>query len=166
MGMIDPMVMELTHEGQSTRKMLEIIPEGKLNYKPHPKSMTMGQLASHIAEIPGWADVTLNMDVFEIDKGYKPLNLSSVKEIVAAFDKNIGAAAKLMNTASDAKLMTTWTMKAGGQTLMSMPKIAVLRGFILSHLIHHRAQLGVYLRLNDVALPSVYGPTADETMGF
>jgi uncharacterized damage-inducible protein DinB len=163
MGMIDPMLMEFGHEMGSGRKMLELVPEKQLTFRPHPKSMSLGQLASHLAEIPGWAGVTLNMDVFEMDASYKPLNASTVKELLSVFDKNVASATTAMKGATDEQLLKTWTMKVAGKTVLTMPKIAVLRAFVFSHFIHHRAQLGVYLRMNNVPLPQVYGPTADAT---
>lgn len=162
MGMIDPMVGELQHEAVSTRKMLEIVPASALNWKPHAKSFTLGRLAGHIAEIPGWAKETITLDVFEMDPStYKPLDPKETQDLLALFDKNLGIAIEHMKKASDAALMATWTMKVGDKTVFSMPRIAVLRGMILNHMYHHRGQLSVYLRMKDVPLPSVYGPTAD-----
>lgn len=165
MGIIDPMLMEFDHEMGTGRKILEIVPEQHFSFKPHPKSMTMGQLAGHLAEIPGWTTVTLTQDVLEMDGSYKPARPETVKELLALFDKNVADAKTTMKGIKDDQLMTMWSMKVGGKVVLSMPKIAVLRAFIFSHFIHHRAQLGVYLRLKDVALPQVYGPTAD-AQGF
>lgn len=163
MGIIDGMLMEFSHETANTRKMLEIAPEKDFGWAPHPKSMTLGKLASHIAEIPGWTGVTLNMDVFEMDPAtYKPVEFKTTKELVAGFDTKVAEAVEVLKGAKEDQLFKTWTMKVGGKAVFSMPKIAVLRAFIFSHSIHHRGQLSVYLRMRNVALPKVYGPTADD----
>ncbi|MCW8131549.1 MAG: DinB family protein [Planctomycetota bacterium] len=163
MGMIEPMLGELQHEAVPTRKMLEAVPASALSWKPHAKSFTLGKLAGHIAEIPGWTKETITLDVFEMDPTtYKPFDPKEPREIVALFDKNLGIAVEHMQKATDAALMATWAMKIGGRTVFSMPRIAVLRGMILNHMYHHRGQLSVYLRMQDVPLPKVYGPTADD----
>ena len=162
MGLINPMLAEFSQEMATTRKMLEILPEKQLGWKPHPKSMSWGRLASHIAENPSFASVILDTEVFEMDPAaYKPLDLKTVKEILETFDKNVAAASAALKTAQDGQLLKTWTFRIKGKTVFSMPKIAALRMMIFSHTLHHRGQLSVYLRLNDVPLPSVYGPTAD-----
>jgi len=167
MGMIDPMLAEFAQEMATTRKMLEILPEKHLGWKPHPKSLSLGRLASHIAEMPAFASKALSTEVFDIDPAsgkplsYKPLDLKTVKEILEAFDKNVADASAAMKTAKDDQLLKTWTLQAHGKTVFTMPRIAVLRVMVFSHVFHHRGQLSVYLRLKDVPLPSVYGPTAD-----
>jgi len=165
--MIDPMLAEFAHEMATTRKMLEILPEKNLAWKPDPKSMSLGRLASHIAEMPAFAGKALSTEVFDIDPtsgkplSYEPLDLKTVKEILEAFDKNVAGAESAMKTATDDQLLKTWTLQKQGKALFSMPRIAVLRAMVFSHVFHHRGQLSVYLRLNNVPLPSVYGPTAD-----
>ncbi len=158
---------ELDQEAKSARKTLERVPEDKLGWKPHEKSMTMGRLAGHIAEIPMWAQMTIEKDSVDVApvSGPKPepLNPKTRKEFLDAFDANLKAARSALAGASDEAMHKPWSLLAGGQTLMTMPKAACLRTWVMSHLIHHRAQLGVYLRLNNVALPRVYGPSADET---
>ena len=157
---------EFEHEMATTRKALERVPEGKFAWKPHPKSMTLGRLASHVAEIPGWGMMTVERDSVDIAPPGTPpqtgANLSSRKEILELFDKNVAAARSAVSGASDEHLMKPWSLLSGGKTVLSMPRIAVWRSFVMNHLIHHRAQLGVYLRLNDVPVPSTYGPSADE----
>ncbi|MBS1516427.1 MAG: DinB family protein [Bacteroidetes bacterium] len=164
MQLNEGLIAELQHEAVSTRKMLERVPADKFGWKPHEKSMTLGRLASHIAEIPGWTNETINQDVLDFAKmEYKPFEPNSAEELVKFFDDKLASALDtLKNNATDENLMGMWTMKNGETVYMTMPRIAVMRGFVLSHLIHHRAQLGVYLRLLDVPIPSSYGPSADE----
>jgi len=152
---------EFDHEMATTRKTLERVPDDKLGWKPHEKSMTLGRLASHIAEMPSWGSVGLNMDSLDMSN-YKPWQGASREEILGVFDKNVAEARAAIAAADDAKYMSNWSLTAGGQTLLTMPKIAVVRSFMLNHVIHHRGQFSVYLRLNDIAVPSIYGPSADE----
>jgi uncharacterized damage-inducible protein DinB len=138
------------------------VPEKQLSWKPHAKSMTLGRLASHIAETPSWAKPILTTELFNMDPAtYKPTDFTTVKDLLAAFDKNVAAATGIMKAAKDEELLKTWTFQSAGKTIFAMPRIGVLRVMIFSHLIHHRGQLSVYLRLRDVPLPSVYGPSAD-----
>jgi uncharacterized damage-inducible protein DinB len=157
---------EFDMEMANTRKTLERVPDDKLGWKPHEKSMTMGRLSGHLAELPWWGQVTIEKDTFDVaPQGAPPqqgMTATSSQEALAAFDKNVAAMRAAIAGASDEQLMKPWSLLKGGQTLMTMPKIAVLRGFVMNHTIHHRAQLGVYLRLNDVSVPSIYGPSADE----
>lgn len=152
---------EFDQEMATTRKTLERIPDDKLGWKPHEKSMSLGRLASHIAELPSWASVGLNMDVLEMSN-YTPWEAASREEVLAKFDKNVADARAAIAAASDEKYMTNWSLSMGGKTLMTMPKVAVVRTFMMNHLIHHRGQFSVYLRLNNIAVPSIYGPSADE----
>jgi len=153
---------EFDEEMKSTRKMLERIPDDKFDYKPHEKSMPLGRLASHVAELPGWGSHTLQMEILEMQPGQKPYLAESNQQLLADFDKNVAEARKLIASASDADFQKTWTFKYGGQTIFSMPRVAVLRSVVMNHMIHHRAQLGVYLRLNEIEVPGMYGPSADE----
>jgi uncharacterized damage-inducible protein DinB len=163
MSMLTPMVEELTQEAIATRKMLERVPEDQLGWKPHEKSMTLGRLASHIAENPGWALPILQQEELNIDMAsYQPLNLTTVAEMLETFDKNNAAAVAAMGEGDDASLLATWRMLVNGQPAFEQPRIGVIRGMVLNHGIHHRGQLSVYLRLLNVPLPSVYGPSADE----
>ena len=168
MSISEMLLPEFDNEYAGTRKALERIPDDKLGWKPHEKSMSMGDLASHLAEAPGWMGVTLQQDSFDIappgGQQYKPAKLTSRKEILAMFDKNIAAARDTLAKVSDADMMKPWSMLKGGQVMFTMPKLAVVRNFLMNHNIHHRAQLGVYLRLNNIPVPGHYGPSADETM--
>jgi uncharacterized damage-inducible protein DinB len=156
------MLPELEHEMANTRKSLERVPEDKLSFKPHPKSMTLGALATHLATINHWAEAIVGQDTFDVSTAPPTVELKSRAEILAAFDKNLATAQKAIAGANDAHMLKPWTLKAGSHTVLTMPRVAVLRSFIMSHTVHHRAQLGVYLRLNDVPVPSIYGPSADE----
>ena len=162
----DALLPEFDQEMKNTRRTLERVPEDKLTWKPHPKSGTMGWLAGHVANIPGWCKETINQDSLDLaPPGKPPMQQPAPKsrqELLELFDKNAKAGRAALSGAEDAHLMKPWSLLKGGTTLMTMPRVAVLRGFVMNHLIHHRAQLGVYLRLNDVPVPAVYGPSADE----
>ena len=153
---------EFDEEMKNTRKMLERVPDGKSDYKPHPKSMTLAQLATHIAQLPGWTKETLDLEVLEIGPDYKPDLFTTREELLSVFDKCVAVAREKIAKATDEDWQVNWQFKYNGQIVISMPRAAVMRSVVMNHLIHHRAQLGVYLRLNDVAIPGMYGPSADE----
>ena len=153
---------EFDHEMANTRKSLERVPEGKSDWKPHPKSMTLGGLATHLATINHWAEAILGQDSFDVRNAPPTPALKSKAELLETFDKNVTAARKTIAGASDEHLMKPWSLISGGKAIFTLPRIGVLRGFIMNHIIHHRAQLGVYLRMNDVPVPAIYGPSADE----
>lgn len=158
---------ELKHEAIATRKMLERVPADSFEWHPHDKSMSLGRLASHVAEVPLYGGAILTQDEFDIAAvDYKPSTLSNGNELAETFDKAVAGTAELLNNISDEDLMKTWRFRKGEQVFFELPRAAVIRTMVLSHLIHHRGQLSVYLRLNDVPLPSVYGPTADEPLDF
>ena len=163
MSIVEPMIQELQHEAVITRKMLERVPEDKMGWKPHEKSMTLGRLASHLAEIPNWATPIMAQDELVFDPAdYRPTTYGTVAELLAAADKFVAEAAACMAGRSDEYMMSEWRMRMGDTVVIEQPRMGVLRGMILNHAVHHRAQLGVYLRLLDVPLPAVYGPSADE----
>jgi uncharacterized damage-inducible protein DinB len=153
---------EFDHEMANTRKSLERVPEDKLSFKPHAKSMSLGGLATHLATINHWAEAIFGLDSFDVSTAPPTTELKSRDQILATFDKNTATARKAIVDATDAQLFKPWTLKAGSNTVFTLPRVAVVRSFLLNHSIHHRAQLGVYLRLNDVPVPSIYGPSADE----
>ena len=156
-------VPEFDEEMRNTRKMLERVPEDKLDYMPHEKSMSLGRLASHVAELPGWAMNVIDKEVLDMQPGeFKPVIAKSRKELLEMFDKSVAEARSRIANASEADLQKTWTFKFGGNPVFSAPRAHILRTTMLNHIIHHRAQLGVYLRLNNVELPGMYGPSADE----
>lgn len=150
-------------EAANTRKILERVPLDKTDWTPHKKSMSLGRLATHIAEIPSWVTVTLANDGLDFAKTpYKAHVATSNEELVSILDKNINEAIATLEKTTDADFSSMWTLRNGEQVFFTLPKAAVLRSFALSHNYHHRAQLGVYLRMLDVPLPGMYGPTADE----
>jgi uncharacterized damage-inducible protein DinB len=153
---------EFDQEMGNTRKLLELVPDGKFDYVPHEKSMKLGRLASHVAELPSWAKHTLDTEVLKLDVGQQPFSANNRQQLLDAFDKNVQEARAAIAAASDEDLGKTWTLKFGEDTILSMPRTAVLRSVVMNHIIHHRAQLGVYLRLNNIEFPGMYGPSADE----
>lgn len=162
MPMVDALLPEFDHEMTTTRKVLERVPEDRFDWKPHTKSFSLGVLAAHVANLPTWGADTLNKSEIDI-AGTPPLVAPPSKtELLAAFDRNVAATRSALAGRSDAELLAMWTLKRGGKPIFSMPKTAVLRSFVFSHLIHHRGQLCVYLRLLDVPVPPIYGPSADE----
>ncbi len=153
---------EFEDEMKSTRKLLECIPDGKLAYRPHVKSMDLAQVATHVAEIPSWTGYVLDLEVLDLPADMKPHVAASREELLRMFDQGVASAREKIGSASDAHWQKMWTFQVGGHTIMTKPRSAVMRSEIMNHLVHHRAQLGVYLRLNDVAIPGMYGPSADE----
>lgn len=165
MPMNQALLGEFEHEMIGTRKTLERIPENKFDWAPHSKSTKLGKLSKHLAEIPGWVKETLTKDSLDLMPGGKqnvPVEVHTRKEVMEIFEKNVVVARGLLGSVTDEELFKPWSLLQNGKVLMTMPKIAVLRSFVFNHNVHHRAQLGVYLRLNDVAVPSIYGPSADE----
>lgn len=156
------MISEFDHECAETRKALQLIPEDRFDWKPHAKSWSLHELASHLAEVPHWAAPTLRTDVFDLETDYERVVPDTKEEILARFDAGVVEAREALEKATDEQLGSTWTMKMGDEVVLSMPKGAVLRSFVFNHNVHHRAQLGVYLRLLDVPVPGHYGPSADE----
>jgi uncharacterized damage-inducible protein DinB len=162
MSISQGLLPEFDQEMAGTRKALERVPEGKTDWQPHSKSMTLGRLAGHLAELPNWATETMQRDELSLDGQFTPFISSSPQELLAMFDAKVAEARALIASASDADFMKPWTLKVRGQTAFTMPKAAVLRAMVMNHIIHHRGQLTVYLRLNDVPVPALYGPSADE----
>ncbi len=153
---------EFDQEMSNTRKTLERVPDGKFDWKPHEKSGTMGWLAGHVATLPRLALAAIDMDSIDVATAPRPPQAKSRADLLAAFDDTAAAARKAIASASDEHLMKTWSLLMNGKALFTLPRVAVLRAFFLNHLIHHRGQLTVYLRLNTVPLPPLYGPSADE----
>ena len=157
---------EFDHEMANTRKTLERVPDDKFDWKPHEKSMTLGELATHLSTIPGWTAMTFDGDQLDVappgEPEYREKPVKSREEVLAAFDKNVASARAALEGAADENWQGKWSLLNRAKPIFTLPRTAVIRGFILSHSIHHRAQLGVYLRLLDVPVPSIYGPSADE----
>lgn len=166
MTIADGLIQELEFEAAITRALLQRVPDSKLDWKPHDKSMPLGRLATHIAELPSWGKLTIEQDVLDMAEGFTPIVLDSVAEIIDSFDKNTAAFKALLAQTSDEEFFKTWTMKYGGQEVFSSPKMGVVRNMVFNHIVHHRGQLTVFLRLNDVPLPMTYGPSADDSGGF
>ncbi len=163
----DALLPEFDQEMATTRKVLERCPDDKFGWKPHPKSFAMGALATHIANMVGWTVDTIAKDSFDVAPPgappYQEAPAANKEELLTKFDKNVTAARSALASVTDEQLGKTWSLLQGGQTLFSMPRMVCVRSFIMNHTIHHRAQLTVYLRLNDIPVPSVYGPSADES---
>jgi uncharacterized damage-inducible protein DinB len=161
MKMTDALIPELRVEAASTRKMLERIPPDSLAWRPHEKSRTIGEIAAHIANLPGLFIASLVEDTF--DRNTYTVQADSVAEILSTFDRNVARAHEVLGALSDAELLAPWKYTYGERVVFELPRLVVIRTTALNHLIHHRGQLSVYLRMLDVPLPGVYGPTADES---
>jgi len=157
---------QLAKESLPTRRMLERVPEGRNDYKPHPKSMSLGYLAAHVATLPAWISMTIGTDFLEFHspeaQQFMPKAVSTPEELVQLLDASVAQAVESLNRATDEHLMHPWQFRFDGRIVSESPRYAMIRDTVFSHLAHHRAQLGVYLRLNDIALPGTYGPSADE----
>ena len=159
---------EFDHEIANTRKTLERVPEDKPDFRPHDKSMPLAHLAGHLADVPMWAVMTLTQDELDVNPAdgpkFTPSVMTSRAELLATFDARVKQTREALAATTDEAMMQPWTLKSGGQQVLSMPRVAVMRSFIMNHMIHHRAQLGVYLRMNNIPVPGLYGPSADEGM--
>jgi uncharacterized damage-inducible protein DinB len=166
MSMAQSLLPEFDHEMRTTRALVERIPEARADWRPHPKSMTLGQLAAHLTAMIKWGSATIRLTELDIDSpaaaAYAPPRFETTAALVETFDANVRGTRDAIAGASDADLSVDWALIAGGRTVFSMPRVASLRTFVMNHHIHHRGQLSLYLRLLDVPLPSIYGPTADE----
>jgi uncharacterized damage-inducible protein DinB len=167
MSLSQALLPEFDHEMAGTRKTLERVPEDRLGFRPHPKSMTLGGLASHLANVPSWIVPTLERPSLDIAPvGGEPMRQpekTSRQALLDHFDQHVAEGRAALGAASDETLLAAWTLLGGGKPYFTMPRVAVLRSFVLNHNVHHRAQLGVYLRLLDVPVPGLYGPSADES---
>lgn len=157
---------QLAKEAGPTRRILERVPEGRNDWKPHPKSMELGYLAAHVATLPTWIPMTVDRDSIDLHtpegQTYIPKAAATTKELVDLFDDAVAKARESLSKTTDDHLMKSWRFLVDGRVISEYPRCQGLRDMIFSHLAHHRAQLGVYLRLNDIALPGTYGPSADE----
>jgi uncharacterized damage-inducible protein DinB len=163
MTMIESVRREFAHEAHTTRRLLERLPDDKLSWRPHKKSFTAGALGSHIVDCVRWTPLVFGGDELDLDPAtYKPLVATSVAHLLTAFDADVAAGSQALSDATDAALLQPWRLRFRGQMRFEKPRIDVFRDFTLSHMVHHRGQLSVYLRLLDVPVPGAYGPTADE----
>jgi uncharacterized damage-inducible protein DinB len=164
MSIKDGLLADFDHEMGTTRRLLDRLPDDKLSWKPHAKSMSLGGLATHLSHIPHWGEIILSLAAFDLAEAPpNPAEKASRAEILAAFDATAKTTRALMDK-SDAEYQLVWTLKRGGYQIFSLPRVAAFRSFVIHHLIHHRGQLSVYLRLIDVPVPAIYGPSADEGM--
>ena len=162
MALVDHLLPEFDHEMATTRMLLTRVPDDRLAWKPHAKSYSLGQLAQHVANIPFWGQVTIEQTELDLML-YPPLaELGSQAAILELFTRTSDAARKALVGRTDGELMAPWSLKRGDDTVFTMPKATVWRSFVMNHLVHHRGQLSVYLRQQDVPLPAMYGPSADE----
>ena len=165
MSIAQSLLTEFDQEMAKTRSILEIVPTGQNDWRPHEKSMSMEKLALHLADLPSWAGMTLEVDEFDMnppgEEQPPPRTFTTTDALLAEFDANVTEAREVIANTSDETIKGNWTLLKGGVEMFTAPKVGVLRNFVMNHMIHHRAQLGVYLRLNDIPLPMIYGPTAD-----
>jgi uncharacterized damage-inducible protein DinB len=166
MPIAQSLLPEFDYEMKNTRKLLECVPDGKFDFKPHEKSMTLGRLATHVAELPGFLTATLSLENLNFTGDEKRFVPTTRQEVLDVFDAKSAEARELLAKATDDDLAKIWTLSFKGQQIFSMPRAAVLRGMCMNHLYHHRGQLGVYLRMNDVEFPGMYGPSASEAKLF
>jgi uncharacterized damage-inducible protein DinB len=166
MNYVEMILPEFDQEMAKTRKVLERVPEDKLDWKAHPKSNTIGWNANHLAELPGWASAILTQPQFDFapvgGQRYESPKLRTRREILELFDRNVASFRKTLSQVKEEDLGHMWSLLGGGKVIFTMPRGAVIRGFVLSHIIHHRAILCVYLRLNDIPVPGMYGPSGEE----
>ena len=159
------LLMEYEYECGNTRKLLETVPFDNPAWKPNEKSMSLVELAAHVAEIPAWMHFTLDFPELDFAKSeYKLPKINNVEELLALHDKSVAEALSVLAKATDEQMMENWTMRNGEQIYFTMPKASVVRTWVFNHLYHHRGQLTVYLRMLNVPLTGMYGPTADDKM--
>ena len=161
MRLVDSILMEIDQEAQTTKRVLDRIPEDKFAWKPHPKSFSLGQLALHIASLPGSVTAAAVPDSMEAPNFSQP-EPQSRQEVLDTFSKSLESAKDTLKKMDDARLMSMWSLTKNGKVLMSVPRIGFIRSILMNHNYHHRGQLSVYLRMLDVPVPSIYGPSADE----
>jgi uncharacterized damage-inducible protein DinB len=164
MAIVDALLPEFDHEMAVTRKVIERVNDAQFGWKPHEKSMSLGRLATHVAEIPQWGRTILVQPEFNmVDGEYKPTAAATTAEVLQLFDGQVKTIREILAARTDAELMGTWTFKQNGQELFAMPRAAAWRSWVMNHLIHHRGQLSVYLRQTGSKVPGIYGPSADES---
>lgn len=166
MTIAENLLPEFDREMGITRRLLERVPDGQFAWKPHEKSMTLGRLAEHLAELPQWLLITIKDSGIDMATARPPEYRSPATRaaVLEMFDKNVAAAREALSGRTDAEMMAPWKLKHQGKEIFTMPKAVVARGFVMNHMIHHRGQLMVYLRMLGVPVPSIYGPSGDEGM--
>lgn len=153
---------EFDVEMANTRRVLERVPADRFDFKPHEKSYSLKELSSHLSNVPSWTAITLATEELDLGQDWKPFEPATTDDLLMHFDRHAAEARAALEQATRDDLAVPWTLRVGEQEIFTMPRGAVLRSFVMNHMIHHRAQLGVYLRLLDVPVPGVYGPSADE----
>lgn len=167
MPLNESLIAELKQEAANTRKILQLVPLDNADWKPHTMSMKLGALAVHIAELPGWTAMTLHTDGLDFaSMDFKPTKVTTTEELLTLHDENVAKAIAALENSKDEDYNNTWTLRTGEMVHFSLPKINVIRSYSLNHVIHHRAQLSVYLRLLNIPIPGFYGPSADEMAAF
>jgi uncharacterized damage-inducible protein DinB len=161
-SLVDALLPEFDHETTTTRRLLERVPDDALDWSPHAKSMPLGALAAHLPGVVSWGLSILTTDGFDVDGAPPPARPASKAALLTAYDEAVRATRAALVDRTDAELAEPWSLRHGSQTIFTMPKAGVWRTWVLNHLVHHRGQLSVYLRLRDVPVPSIYGPSADE----
>ena len=166
MAIIDALLPEFDREMGLTRRALERVPDGQFDFKPHPTSVTLGRLAEHLTEMPQWATMSMTQDGIDITTQRPPdyVRPATRDAVLAQFDRHLKEGRGNLLNKTDAQFAAPWTLKAGGKEVFTMPKIGVMRNFVMNHMIHHRGQLMVYLRMLGAPVPSIYGPSGDEQM--
>ena len=163
MAIKDALLPEYDHEMATTRRLLERVPDAEFDWKPHEKSMSLGQLSGHLANLPHWCSLVLDAPMFDLQMAdRRPGRPESREALLQEFDRKVAAARASLIARTDAELLTPWTLKQGTHEIFTLPRISAIRSFVMNHSIHHRGQLSVYLRLKNVPVPAMYGPTADE----
>jgi uncharacterized damage-inducible protein DinB len=165
MAIKDGLLPEYDHEMATTRRVLERVAEADYAWKPHERSMSLGELAGHVANMPAWCVATMAgpvLDLATVGDEAKLAAPASNAAMLARFDRELSKARALLAATEDAEMLSPWTLKSGAQEIFTLPRIAAVRSFVMNHMIHHRGQLSVYLRLRNVAVPPIYGPSADE----
>ena len=162
MAIAQALLPEFDYEMATTRKMLERFPEDKADWKPHDTCMTLGRLAGHVSELAGWVVPTIAQDKLVLDPSYTPRVIKSRAEALKQFDEAVKTSREQIAGATDEALMKPWSLVAGDKTVLTLPKVAVLRSFVMNHMIHHRGQLAAFYRIAGVPIPSIYGPSKDE----
>jgi len=161
----ESLLPEFDHEASMTRLVLERVPEPAFGWRPHPKSFDMAGLASHLAQLPRWGTSILTRDFYDLaSSGPRPAAFTTLEEILSSFDRHVREVRTALVEMTEGQLLQPWALRRGEKLVLSVPKVSAIRGFVIRHMVHHRGQLTVYLRMNDVPLPPLYGTTADEMM--
>jgi uncharacterized damage-inducible protein DinB len=160
----ESLLAEFDHEMAITRRVLSRVPEPAFGWKPHEKSYSLGALATHLSQLPHWGAQILERESYDLDTASPSAEKSTLDAVLETFDHHVMEVRRTLTRSTDAELLAPWTLKRGTQVLMSVPRSGALRSFLINHVIHHRGQMTVYLRLQGIPVPPIYGPTADESM--